>query len=73
VNTEVAPEVSTMLQQTTKTLMTIQTAFGEDSTFNQNTRQTLDELADTAQALRLLADYLERHPEALIYGKGGGK
>ncbi|MEW6079971.1 MAG: MlaD family protein [Thermodesulfobacteriota bacterium] len=73
VNTEVAPEAAAMLRQTTKTLVEIQTSFGEDSTFNQNARQTLEELTNTAQALRMLADYLERHPEALIYGKGETK
>jgi paraquat-inducible protein B len=73
VNSEVAPEVSAMLQQTTKTLVELQASFGEDSALNQNARQTLDEMTNTAQSLRLLADYLERHPEALIYGKGGGK
>lgn len=30
----------------------------------------LDELADAARSIKLLADYLERHPEALIKGKG---
>jgi paraquat-inducible protein B len=32
---------------------------------------TMQELSRAAQALRVLADYLERHPEALIRGKPG--
>ncbi|MFO1432297.1 MAG: MlaD family protein [Candidatus Competibacteraceae bacterium] len=32
---------------------------------------TLDEVAAAARSIRELANYLERHPEALIYGKGG--
>jgi len=31
--------------------------------------QTLKELSAAARSLRTLADYLERHPEALIRGK----
>jgi paraquat-inducible protein B len=32
---------------------------------------TLEELAAAARSIRELANYLERHPEALIYGKAG--
>jgi paraquat-inducible protein B len=31
----------------------------------------LDEVGGAARAMRLLADYLERHPESLIHGKSG--
>jgi paraquat-inducible protein B len=31
----------------------------------------MSELARAARSLRVLADYLERHPEALIRGKTG--
>jgi paraquat-inducible protein B len=31
----------------------------------------LDEVGGAAKAMRLLADYLERHPESLIHGKSG--
>jgi paraquat-inducible protein B len=39
----------------------------------QELRETLRELARAAAALRTLADYLERHPESLIRGKGEEK
>jgi paraquat-inducible protein B len=32
---------------------------------------TLEELAAAARSMRVLSNYLERHPEALLYGKGG--
>jgi paraquat-inducible protein B len=32
-------------------------------------RTVLDELAGAARGLRALADYLERHPEAVLSGK----
>ena len=36
-----------------------------------NLNQTLNDISDAAKALRNFADYLERHPEALLKGKGG--
>jgi paraquat-inducible protein B len=35
-------------------------------------RQLLIELRDAARSIRVMADYLEQHPEALIRGKGDG-
>lgn len=34
---------------------------------------TLEELSAAARSIRAFTDYLERHPEALIYGKSGPK
>jgi hypothetical protein len=31
----------------------------------------MDEVNDAARSIRLLADFLDRHPEALLNGKGG--
>jgi len=40
----------------------------------QQLSSTLQEVSSAARSLRVLADYLERHPEALVRGKkGGGK
>lgn len=36
-----------------------------------NLNQTLNDVSEAAKALRNFADYLERHPEALLKGKGG--
>jgi paraquat-inducible protein B len=35
----------------------------------QDLRQALQELTRAAASLRVLTDYLERHPEAIIRGK----
>ncbi len=40
-----------------------------DAPLQQDARDALRELARAAEALRALADYLERHPESLIRGK----
>jgi paraquat-inducible protein B len=36
-------------------------------------KRALEELSDAARSIRSLSDYLERHPEALIKGKGTNK
>ena len=42
------------------------------STVSTELRQLLIELRDAARSIRVMADYLEQHPEALIRGKGDG-
>ena len=39
------------------------------SPVQRNLEDTLQELQRTARALRLLSDYLQQHPEALLRGK----
>jgi paraquat-inducible protein B len=43
------------------------------SPVNAELRQLLVELTEAARSIRLMADYLERHPEALIRGKEGDR
>jgi paraquat-inducible protein B len=43
-----------------------------NSTQVQQLDSTLQEVSEAARSVRVLADYLERHPEALIRGKKGG-
>jgi paraquat-inducible protein B len=45
------------------------TMLAPDAPLQQDVREALRELARAAEALRGLADYLERHPESLIRGK----
>jgi len=39
----------------------------------QDTNKTLQEFSGTARSFRLLADYLERNPDSLVYGKGSNR
>jgi hypothetical protein len=39
----------------------------------QDTNKTLQEFTGTARSVRLLADYLERNPDSVLYGKGGSR
>jgi paraquat-inducible protein B len=51
------------------TLDSANTMIEPNSDLGERLDETLQEVSGAARALRLLADYLERHPEALIRGK----
>jgi paraquat-inducible protein B len=42
---------------------------GSDPRSSNDLLRTLTELKDAARSIRVLADYLERHPESLLHGK----
>jgi paraquat-inducible protein B len=58
------------VKQAQATLESADQLIGSDSEARHNLVNLLSELADAARSIRVLADYLERHPEALIQGKG---
>ncbi|KLU26387.1 mammalian cell entry protein [Caballeronia mineralivorans PML1(12)] len=68
-NTQVAPEARATLAAAQETLASANRSLQPDSPLSQSTVDTMRELSRTAAAFRTLADYLERHPEALIRGK----
>ena len=75
-NADVVPEVRMTLEEARKaldegrkTLSAAKQTLSADAPLQQDLRETLRELARTAQSLRVLTDYLERHPESLIRGK----
>jgi paraquat-inducible protein B len=43
--------------------------YGGNSDFQRNLSNLLDQVNDAARSIRLLADFLDRHPEALIRGR----
>ncbi len=58
------------LKQAERTVSGAGDALGEDSAVMVDLRKTLNELSGAARSIRTWAEYLERHPEALIQGKG---
>jgi paraquat-inducible protein B len=68
-NTQVAPEARATLAAAHDALVSANTALQPGSALSQSTVDTMRELSRTAASFRVLADYLERHPEALIRGK----
>jgi paraquat-inducible protein B len=68
-DSDVVPELRATLEQAKKTLASAQAALGSDSPLQGDLRDTLNDVSRTAESLRELVDYLERHPEALLRGK----
>jgi paraquat-inducible protein B len=68
-DTGVAPEARATLLAAHKALDAANQTLQPDSAISQSTVDTMRELSRTAASFRALADYLERHPEALIRGK----
>ncbi|TWI55620.1 paraquat-inducible protein B [Pseudomonas duriflava] len=69
VNGEMLPQMHQTLAQAQKTLETANTTLAEDSPERQQLTQALDEVQRTARSVRVLSDYLGRHPEALLRGR----
>jgi paraquat-inducible protein B len=67
---ETSTAVRSAAAQTEQTLTTVQETVGDRSPLQQAARDTLERINEAARSLQLLADYLERHPEALLRGKG---
>lgn len=68
-NSQLAPQARDMLVSAQGALDAANRTFSGDTSLGRGTAQTLDELRRAAQSLRSLADYLQRHPEALLRGK----
>ncbi len=80
-NAEVTPELKKVLEEVRRATVsadqvlrnTDATLVGKDAPGQQELRDALQEVARAARSLRVLTDYLERHPDALIRGKSGEK
>jgi paraquat-inducible protein B len=72
-NSEVLPKARDTLTSAQTTLDSANTALQPDSTLQQSTEEAMHEMTRTAATLRTLADYLSRHPEALVRGKSEDK
>jgi paraquat-inducible protein B len=70
------PPLLTTAQQAVQrlggTLGSINQGYGADSTFKRDLTRLMSQVDDTLRSVRVLTDYLEQHPEALIRGKTQG-
>ena len=57
------------LNDTRDLMREVRNSISEDSELRTRTTRAMEELEAAAQSVRILADYLERHPESLIKGK----
>ncbi len=70
---DVNQTVDSLATSTEKTMAAARAAFeviDPNSPTAVNLTNTLEELAEAARSIRVLADYLEQHPESLVHGKG---
>ena len=68
---QTAQNADTALLRGNVTLKEIEGILSEDSPLRVDLTDSLEELSAAARSMRILADYLERHPEALVHGKAG--
>ncbi|HKA35153.1 MAG TPA: MlaD family protein [Candidatus Binatia bacterium] len=77
IDAEVTPELKTTIEGIRTTLVSADgvlknadaTLVGKDAPAQQDLRDALQEVTRASRSLRVLSDYLERHPESLIRGK----
>jgi len=77
IDTDVTPGIKTTLDELRGTIGVVDrvlkntdaTLVGKDAPAQQELRDALQEITRAARSLRILADYLEQHPESLIRGK----
>lgn len=67
---ETVAELNKTLQATRTTLGGLEKVLAPTSPLQAEAQRVLQELGSAARSFRIMADYLERHPEALIRGKG---
>jgi paraquat-inducible protein B len=79
IDTDVTPGLKTTLDDLRGTIGVVDrvlnntdaTLVGKEAPAQQELRDALQEITRAARSLRVLADYLEQHPESLIRGKSG--
>ena len=77
IDSDVTPELKSTLDGLRSTFSAVDrtlnsadaTLVGKDAPAQQDLRDALQEIARAARSLRVLTDFLERHPESLIRGK----
>ena len=69
------PAITASLETATahadRVLASFDRSYGKDSDIQRELARAMVQVGDTARSIRLLADFLDRHPEALIRGRAG--
>ena len=70
--TAAAESADATLRQAQATMASVQRTVGAGSALTEDAENVMQELTRAARSIRVFADYLDRHPEALLRGKAGG-
>jgi paraquat-inducible protein B len=65
----IAAGLEDTVKRTNKLVGSLESGYGDDSRFSRDVSRMMMQLSDAARSLRVLADLLSRHPEALIRGR----
>ena len=67
------PEISNNLDQTlsraSQLVGSVDNGYGSNSQFSRDLERLMSQFNDAARSIRLLANFLDAHPEALIRGR----
>jgi paraquat-inducible protein B len=66
---QMANELDQALARASKLVGSLDEGYGDNSKFKRDLDRLLDQTNDTVRSVRVLADILSRHPEALIRGR----
>jgi paraquat-inducible protein B len=70
VDDQTLPALGAAVEQVQATFKSAQGVVAPDTVLYNELKRALTEVSSAARAIRDMADYLERHPDALIRGKG---
>jgi paraquat-inducible protein B len=65
----IASGLEDAVKRTDKLVASLDNGYGGDSRFSRDAGRLMSQLSDAARSIRVLADLLSRHPEALIRGR----
>jgi len=63
--------LDTTLQSANDTLTALEASASEDGEIGNQLQDALQEIGAAARSIRVMAEYLQRHPEAMLKGKSG--
>ena len=66
---EIAQGLQAAVDRAGRLVASAESGYGEKSDFKRDLQRLLVQAGDTARSVRLLADYLDQHPEALVRGR----
>ena len=69
---QTAAQAERAIREATVLISSAEGTVGPESQLSYDMEQMMQELTSAARSVRVFADYLERHPEALLRGKQGG-
>ena len=69
------PQLTTQLQDAVtkagRVFGSLDASYGSNSSFNRELERAMGQIGDAGRSIRVLADFLGRHPEALVRGRTG--